>query len=263
MKKIGCLGLVLVCGIVLSGCSSTDTSKLEEKLDKITKNVDGLHEKVDELSENGLAANSSESSSEEETDKSTKEKETKETKDSSKTKESSETKDSKSKEKTSDDTNGVKNVAVKDDSLTMTITDVTFVEQAPEFTEAEGLVVVTYLVENTGTESIDSYWDLQKYIYVAEDDENSEKSLNGGGVLDRYEAFAELYKKSHSKIKVGGKAEGAFEYYITDKSKDIVVKIGTEEYFNLYGEDSAASEVFSNETIKKDFKKNAKIVPND
>lgn len=165
MKKIGCLGLVLVCGIVLSGCSSTDTSKLEEKLDKITKNVDGLHEKVDELSENGLAANSSESSSEEETDESTKEKETKETKDSSKTKESSETKDSKSKEKTSDDTNGVKNVAVKDDSLTMTITDVTFVEQAPEFTEAEGLVVVTYLVENTGTESIDSYWDSSK-IYL-------------------------------------------------------------------------------------------------
>ncbi|MBP1047737.1 hypothetical protein I6N96_15720 [Enterococcus sp. BWM-S5] len=49
MKKITGLGLVLLCGLVLTGCGSTDTSKLESKINKLEKNIASLTEKIDEL----------------------------------------------------------------------------------------------------------------------------------------------------------------------------------------------------------------------
>lgn len=256
MKKIGCLGLVLVCGLVLSGCSSNaDTSKLEEKLDKITKNVDTLHEKVDGLSENGLVAGDSDSS-EKETEESTKE-----SKESKKTEASSETKESKAKSEPAGDGKGVKNVAVKAESLTITITDVDFLGNMSEYSDAEGLVVIKYSIENTGSESYDATY-VYTHVYVAEDDDDSESSLETSYEIDEYDEYADLYKKSSSKVKAGGKLEGVLAYEITDLSKNVVIKVGADDYFAYSGEDADASEVFTSEAIKKDIKSNEKIVPN-
>lgn len=49
MKKITGLGVVLLFGLILTGCGSTDTSKLESKIDKLEKNISSLNDKISEL----------------------------------------------------------------------------------------------------------------------------------------------------------------------------------------------------------------------
>ncbi|MEI5993046.1 hypothetical protein [Candidatus Enterococcus mansonii] len=49
MKKISRLGLVLLCGLILVGCSNTNAGKLQKKVDKLEKNVDSLSKKINEL----------------------------------------------------------------------------------------------------------------------------------------------------------------------------------------------------------------------
>lgn len=49
MKKGYFLGIVLLCGITLAGCGNANNSKLEEKLDKLEKNITSLNDKVNEL----------------------------------------------------------------------------------------------------------------------------------------------------------------------------------------------------------------------
>ncbi|WP_086349152.1 hypothetical protein [Candidatus Enterococcus clewellii] len=49
MKKITGLGVILLCGLFLTGCGSTDTSKLEGKIDKLEKNISSLSKKIEKL----------------------------------------------------------------------------------------------------------------------------------------------------------------------------------------------------------------------
>lgn len=260
MKKIGYLGLVLFCGIALSACSSTDTSKLEEKLDKITKNVDSLHSKVDELSENGIASSTSESS-EEETEESTKE--SKETKDSSKTKESSETKESKSEEKSTASADKVKGTVIEDDYVKLTVTDVKFIGNIlSSVNDSEVMAVIYYTVENLSDDKLKPSGSVPYYFDVLEEDDISEDSLYSSDYVEYYKEFEDLYANTRLSIKSGAKIDGIMSYQISSKEKSVNINIYSESGLNSSDRSIIASQTYTAEEIAKDVKKNDSIEPN-
>ncbi|WP_321382854.1 DUF5067 domain-containing protein [uncultured Enterococcus sp.] len=256
MKKMGCLGLLLVCGIVLSGCSNGDTTKLEKQIDKISKSVDTLHERVDELSETGVDISATKSSSDSKTE-SSKTDDKKETKDSKEeTKESSES----SKKKT-EPKKGIKDYTMENEKVKVTVTDVDFIENLSSNLDKDGLVIIYYTLENISSEKIATNLTILDYLYVTEEDENTENQLSWGNELYRYKEFKEDYNKSTTDVKPGGKVESATSYYIIDNSKDIRIQVGADERFGMYGENAEAEETFTAKEIAKAFKTNSKIEP--
>ena len=55
MKKMTGLGVAFLCLAILTGCGSTDTSKLEEDLTKLEKSVDTLNDRIGELRDQAAA----------------------------------------------------------------------------------------------------------------------------------------------------------------------------------------------------------------
>lgn len=260
MKKIGYLGAVLVCGLILTGCSSADTSKLEKQIDKISKSVDTLHERVDELSETGVDISATKNSSESKKETSTSD-EKKDTKDSKETKASTDTKDSKEKSAKKEDL-FAKNAVAKSDTVKLQVTKVDFIESVPESqTESKGLVVVYYTIENTGSENIQPSMVAPKYIIVSEEDDISDTRLTDSLLgLSYYKAFKELDDNSQLSIKPSAKIDAAVGYYIKNEDKNIKVEIGSYE-FTPNEKDSVATKTFTTKEIAKAFKSNSKIKP--
>ncbi|MEI5993047.1 hypothetical protein [Candidatus Enterococcus mansonii] len=242
MKKAYCLGTLLLCGLIISGCGS-DTSKLEDKIDKISTKVSKLDKEIDKLSKTGIDI--SKSSSE---------------KTYTKTKDSKE----KSKESTTNDSKKeplkdlfAKDAIAQDEHAKIQVTKVDFVESTSPVYESSGLVVVYYTLENLGTENIAPYLKTSSYIYVSEEDDVSDTRIQDNG-LSGYDAFKKLYENSTLNIKPKAKIETASAYHIKNEDKNIKVQIGTYE-FTSSGEESVAAKTFTPKEIKKAYKKNEKI----
>ncbi|MBL1229789.1 DUF5067 domain-containing protein [Enterococcus sp. BWB1-3] len=249
MKKKNwvCLGSFLLCGLLLAGCSSMDTSKLEEKVDKISKSVDNLHERIDELSENGVDISNTATSS-------TKEKK------SAVTSESTEQSSDETK-KVSELKNSIIDYTIKNEKIKFTVTKVDFIQNISSHLDKDGLVIVYYTMENTGSENIETNIEALNYLYVTEEDKNTETHLDWANELYRYKEYKELYNKSTSAVKPGGKVESAISFYILDNSMDINIKVSTDPEFKMTGENAEAAELFTAKTVSKSFKENKDIKP--
>lgn len=236
MKKMGCLGLLLVCGIVLSGCSNGDTTKLEKQIDKISKSVDALHERVDELSETGVDINATAANLTE-------------------------------KEEVIEQTNKVVGETIEHESVKVTIKEVTFLNNVHSYYDetAEAFVVITYTLENNSDENVLPRHKIYNCIYVSEEDTISEDQIDRGYRLEKYEKYKELAENAELNIKPGSKIEFAMNYPMTDASKNVNIKMSSKQFYGMSGKDEEASalQTFTSSEISKAFTKNKKIKPEE
>ena len=248
-------GVFLLCGLVLVGCSSTDTTKLEERIDIISNEVKDLTSQIDDLEsiiadkDSGKSTSKSKDSSEDSSE------------DSSDDTEESTTESTK-KEKTADSSGDLIKATAEDDSLKVTVTDVKFLGNTISSKEdSEILAVIYYTVENVGSEKVTPSDKVPYFLEVTEEDDVSEDTLYQDYVLDYYPDLKDLYDNGRLSIKPGAKVEAAVEYAISSKDKDVNITLKATGEFTMDDVDVVASKTYTSDEIAKDIKANEKIKP--